>query len=103
VVSYRLAWWFRNRVLPVTHAIADRWGELDGQCQLKGRPLNTADGLIAATAVEHEPDRGDAQRQTFRRPRRYHLQPVGTAVAASVSMRREAPREFFRPALPRFR
>jgi len=51
--------WFRNRVLPVTHAIADRWGELDrgeldGQCQLKGRPLNTADGLIAATAVEHD-------------------------------------------------
>ena len=28
--------WFRNRVLPVTHAIADRWGELDGQCQLRG-------------------------------------------------------------------
>ncbi len=46
--------WFRNRVLPVTHAIADRWGELDGQCQLKGRPLNTADGLIAATALEHD-------------------------------------------------
>jgi toxin FitB len=46
--------WFRSRVLPVTHAIADRWGELDGQCQLKGRPLNTADGLIAATAVEHD-------------------------------------------------
>lgn len=36
------------------HAIADRWGELDGQCQLKGRPLNTADGLIAATALEHD-------------------------------------------------
>ena len=46
--------WFRNRVLPVTHAIADRWGELDGQCQLKGKPLNTADGLIAATALEHD-------------------------------------------------
>jgi predicted nucleic acid-binding protein len=44
--------WFQNRVLPVTHAIADRWGVLDGQCQLKGTPLNTADGLIAATALE---------------------------------------------------
>lgn len=46
--------WFRNRILPVTHAIADRWGTLDGQCQLKGMPLNTADGMIAATAIEHD-------------------------------------------------
>lgn len=45
--------WFHNRILPVTHAIADRWGLLDGQCQLKGTPLNIADGLIAATALEH--------------------------------------------------
>jgi predicted nucleic acid-binding protein len=27
---------------------------LDGQCQLKGTPLDTAGGLIAATALEHE-------------------------------------------------
>lgn len=33
--------WFRTRVLPVTQAIADRWGELEGQSQLKGTPLNT--------------------------------------------------------------
>ena len=46
--------WFRNRILPVTPAIADRWGVLDGQCQLKGTPLNTADGMIAATAIEHD-------------------------------------------------
>ena len=46
--------WFRNRILPVTHPIADRWGVLDGQCQLKGTPLNTADGMIAATATEYD-------------------------------------------------
>jgi predicted nucleic acid-binding protein len=46
--------WFRNRILPVTHAVADRCGVLDGQCQLKGTPLNTADGMIAATAIEHD-------------------------------------------------
>lgn len=45
--------WFRDRILPVTHSIADRWGMLDGECQLKGKPLNTADGMIAATALEH--------------------------------------------------
>jgi predicted nucleic acid-binding protein len=44
---------FEGRILPVTRSIADRWGILDGQCQLKGTPLNTADGLIAATAIEH--------------------------------------------------
>jgi predicted nucleic acid-binding protein len=44
--------WFRGRILPVTHSIADRWGALDGQCQLKGTPLNTADGMIAATALD---------------------------------------------------
>ena len=46
--------WFRDRILPVTQPIADHWGVLDGQCQLKGTPLNTADGMIAATALEHE-------------------------------------------------
>ena len=45
---------FHGRILPVTHSIADRWGVLDGQCQLKGTPLNTADGMIAATALEHD-------------------------------------------------
>jgi len=45
---------FEGRILPVTSAIADRWGRLDGQCQLKGTPLNTADGLIAATALEDD-------------------------------------------------
>ena len=39
---------------PVTHSIADRWGVLDGECQLRGTPLNTADGMIAATALKHD-------------------------------------------------
>ncbi len=46
--------WFRDRILPVTHSIADRWGVLEGQCQLRGTPLNTADGMIAATALAHD-------------------------------------------------
>jgi toxin FitB len=44
--------WFRGRILSVTPSIADRWGVLEGQCQLRGAPLNTADGMIAATALE---------------------------------------------------
>ena len=46
--------WFEGRMLPVSEPIAERWGILAGECQLKGRPLKVADGLIAATALEHD-------------------------------------------------
>ena len=46
--------WFAGRILPVNESIAERWGVLAGQCQLKGRPLKVVDGLIAATALEHD-------------------------------------------------
>ena len=49
-----LLMWFGGRILPVTSLIADRWGQLDGECQLRGTPLKTADGIIAATALEHQ-------------------------------------------------
>jgi toxin FitB len=45
---------FQYRILPITDRIADRWGVLDGESQLKGNPLNMADGMIAATALEHD-------------------------------------------------
>ena len=45
--------WFHGKVLPVSEAIAERWGILEGESQLKGRALSVPDGLIAATALEH--------------------------------------------------
>jgi predicted nucleic acid-binding protein len=45
--------WFDGRILPVTERIAERWGVLAGECQLRGRGLSMADGLILATALEH--------------------------------------------------
>ena len=45
---------FVGRILPVTLSVGNRWGVLDGECQLRGTPLNTADGMIAATAIEHD-------------------------------------------------
>ena len=48
-----LALLFVGRVLPVTKAIAVRWGRLDGMRQMAGRPLSAPDGMIAATALEH--------------------------------------------------
>jgi toxin FitB len=44
---------FSGRTLSVTRSIAERWGVLDGERQLVGRPLNIADGMIAATALEY--------------------------------------------------
>jgi toxin FitB len=44
---------FSERILSVTRSIAERWGVLEGQRQLAGRPLNVPDGMIAATALEH--------------------------------------------------
>jgi predicted nucleic acid-binding protein len=46
--------WFAGRVLPVTEAIAERMGRWAGEGEAKGRNLKMADGLIAATAWEHD-------------------------------------------------
>jgi hypothetical protein len=45
--------WFDGRVLPIDRSIADRWGVLRAQAQMKGRPLSVVDGLLAATALQH--------------------------------------------------
>jgi predicted nucleic acid-binding protein len=46
--------WFASRILPISEGIAERWGVLDGECQLRGLTLSSPDGLIAATALEHD-------------------------------------------------
>ena len=45
--------WFQDNLLPVTKAITDRWGQITIQAKRKGMTVATADGLIAATAIEH--------------------------------------------------
>ena len=40
---------FGDRLLPVTAAVAERWGALNAS-----RPLPVVDGLLAATAAEHD-------------------------------------------------
>jgi predicted nucleic acid-binding protein len=44
---------FSARILPITQLIANRWGVLSAIRQMAGTPLGMADGLIAATALEH--------------------------------------------------
>lgn len=43
--------WFEDRVLPLTAAVADRWGRLLAKV---GRPVPAVDSLLAATALEHD-------------------------------------------------
>lgn len=53
-LDHTLRPWFAGRILPINEPVAQRWGVLDGKCQLRGTSLNAADGLIAATALEHD-------------------------------------------------
>ena len=46
--------WFQSHLLPVTKTIADRWGRLTIEAKRKGRTIAIADGLIAATAMDHD-------------------------------------------------
>jgi len=52
-LELRLLPLFQGRILPVSQPIADRWGRIAAERQSLGQPLATADGLIAATALEH--------------------------------------------------
>jgi len=46
--------WFANRILPVTEEIVERWGLLGAEAKRRGAVLAVVDGLIAATALEHD-------------------------------------------------
>ena len=45
---------FANRLLPINEAIAEIWGAMAGQAQLRGITLAIIDGLLAATAKHHD-------------------------------------------------
>ena len=45
---------FEMRLFPVTKAIADRWAVLAAHAQRNGTAPGNIDGLIAATALEHD-------------------------------------------------
>jgi toxin FitB len=42
---------FRGRILGIDAATAERWGRVTA---LAGRPVPTVDGLLAATALQHD-------------------------------------------------
>ncbi len=44
---------FSGRILPVDASVADRWGWLAAAAKRSGRSLSAIDGLLAATALQH--------------------------------------------------
>ena len=46
--------WFSGRILPVTETIAERWGHLAAAARKQGVTLAVVDGVIAATALQHD-------------------------------------------------
>ncbi len=49
-LEQELPTYFLGRLLPVDAQVADRWGRLQSDA---GRPLPAIDGLLAATALQH--------------------------------------------------
>ncbi len=45
---------YDRRILPLTVEIAVRWGIIKGELETQGTVLPVIDGLIAATALEHD-------------------------------------------------
>ncbi len=46
--------WFESNLLPVSKAIADRWGRLAAEAKQQGIQLATTDSQIEATAKVHD-------------------------------------------------
>ncbi len=44
---------FSGRILSIDAAVADRWGLIAAVAKIKGKPLSAIDGLLAATAIQH--------------------------------------------------
>lgn len=45
---------FEGRILPVTKSVADHWAVLSAKSQRRGVTVANLDGLIAATALDHQ-------------------------------------------------
>ena len=50
---YDLVIRFTGRILLIDPEIADRWGRLSGKARAENRTLPAVDGLLAATALQH--------------------------------------------------
>ena len=52
-LDHDLALRFADRILPIDHEVADRWGRIAGSAAARRSPVAVIDGLFAATAEHH--------------------------------------------------
>ena len=52
-LDYDLVLRFADRILVIDQAVADRWGRLAAKAFARKSPLPVIDGLLAATALQH--------------------------------------------------
>lgn len=45
---------FQDRLLPIDEAVVDRWGAISAAAAFQGKPVPVIDGLLAATALQHD-------------------------------------------------
>ena len=83
-LEHELPAWFENRILPIDHAIADRWGRLQ---QVMQRPIPAIDSLLAATALQHDLRLVTRNVADFQYPELLVIDPWGVGVKAFVQQR----------------
>lgn len=44
---------FEGRIIPIDMAVSARWGIIQGQAELAGKPMSVIDGLIAVSGLVH--------------------------------------------------
>ncbi len=77
--------WFQGRILPVNELIAERWGVLAGQCQLKGKNPQGGGRFACGDRSGIRAYHCHAERERFRWPGRWDLQPLGATSKADES------------------
>ncbi|MCK5330926.1 MAG: type II toxin-antitoxin system VapC family toxin [Candidatus Marinimicrobia bacterium] len=45
---------FKNRIINFDLVVATKWGEIQGQAELAGKPMSLIDGLISATGIAYD-------------------------------------------------
>ena len=68
---------FAERILPIDHAVAERWSDLMAQSRRSGFALAVMDGFFAATALANGLTAGHAQCQGFRAVQCAAIQSAG--------------------------
>ena len=75
---------FSGRILPIDAAVTDRWGVLAGAAKRRGISLSAIDGLLAATALQHNLTIVSRNVSDFANTQTTHSQSLGRVTIGQV-------------------